>query len=221
LTIKKYIVAKKAFSLKYFFYRLSRPILKINYWLYTRSHPNRPWLSPESIKYLEERLTKDMIGLEYGSGRSTVFFANKLKKLISIEHHTEWYEKVAKLITKNELDNVEYLLIPEQHTDDENEDIELETRLLKFDGTEARDEFNNYSSKVNEYPDEYFDFVLIDGRARVKCGLNAITKLKKDGIFVLDNSERPRYLPLHTALESWPRVETTTGLTNTTIWIKP
>ena len=221
MTINKYIVAKKAFSLEYFFYRVSRPILKVNYWLYTLSHPNRPWLSPESIKYLEERLTKKMIGLEYGSGRSTVFFANKLKKLISIEHHAEWHKKVENLLTKSNLSNVEYLLIPEQTTGNDNEDIELETKLLKFDGTEARDEFNNYDNKVNEYPDEYFDFVLIDGRARVKCGLNAINKLKKDGIFVLDNSERPRYLPLHTTLESWPKVETTTGLTNTTIWIKP
>ena len=124
-------------------------------------------------------------------------------------------------LTESNLSNVEYLLIPEQTTGKDNDDIVLDTKLPKFDGTEARDEFSNYYNKVNEYEDEYFDFVLIDGRARVKCGLNAINKLKKDGIFVLDNSERPRYLPLHIMLESWPKVETTTGLTNTTIWIKP
>ena len=162
-----------------------------------------------------------MTGLEYGSGRSTVFFANKLKKLVSIEHHTAWYEKVEKLLKARNLSNVEYLLIPEQHISDGGEEMDLDTWLNKMDGSEPRNEFLNYYEKVNEYPDDYFDFILIDGRARVKCGLNALTKLKNGGIFVLDNSERPRYLPLHTALESWPKVETTTGLTNTTIWIKP
>ena len=198
-----------------------RPILKINYWLYTKTHPNRPWLSPESIKYLEKYLTNSMTGLEYGSGRSTVFFASKLNKLVSIEHHTAWHEKVEKLLAVRKFSNVDYLLIPEQDVSAANEEIDLETSLITLDGSEDRHEFSNYYNKVNEFTDDYFDFVLIDGRARVKCGLNAIKKLKNGGIFVLDNSERPRYLPLRAALNSWPKVETTTGLTNTTIWIKP
>ena len=196
-------------------------MLKTNYWFYTKTHPNRPWLTPQSIEFLEERLTKEMIGLEYGSGRSTVFFAKKLKKLISIEHNEEWHKKVEKLLAERSLSNVDYLLIPEQHTSNGNEDLDLETELNKLDGSEPRNEFFNYYNKVNDYTDEYFDFVLIDGRARVKCGLIAVKKLKNGGIFVLDNSERARYLPLHTALNFWPKVETTTGLTNTTIWIKP
>ena len=218
--VKSLFLASKSFSSAYIRYRVLRPILKGYYKLFNLFNPGKPWTTPASIIFFDKVLNKQMIGLEYGSGRSTVFFAKKLNKLISIEHHAEWHKKVENLLTESNLSNVEYLLIPEQATGNDNEDIELETQLLKFDGTEARDEFSNYYNKVNEYPDEYFDFVLIDGRARVKCGLNAINKLKKDGIFVLDNSERPRYLPLHKMLESWPKVETTTGLTNTTIWIK-
>jgi hypothetical protein len=90
-----------------------------------------------------------------------------------------------------------------------------------MDGSESRMDYYNYYSKVNEYPDEYFDFVLIDGRARVNCGKNAIDKLKSGGIFILDNSERQRYRPLHELLIKWPSIYTTTGLTDTTIWIKP
>lgn len=221
MTINKYIVAKKAFSIEYISYRVLRPILKVIYWLYTKTHPNRPWLSPASIKFIDERLTNEMTGLEYGSGRSTVFFANRLKKLVSIEHHAAWYKKVEKLLTANNLGNVEYLLIPEQIASDDDVKIDLETKLKNLDGSETRNEFFNYYDKVNEYPDDYFDFVLIDGRARVNCGRNALKKINKGGIFVLDNSERARYQPLHSALISWPKVETTTGLTNTTIWIKP
>lgn len=221
MIINTYIVAKRAFSLKYITYRVLRPILKLNNWLYTKSHLNHPWLSPASIKFIDDRLTKEMTGLEYGSGRSTVFFAKKLKNLVSIEHHAAWHQKVEKLLAENNLANVEYLLIPEQDDSETNEEVDLETRLIALEGSEERREFSDYYSKVNDYADDYFDFVLIDGRARVKCGTNAMKKLKSGGIFVLDNSERSRYLPLHSALSTWPKVETTTGLTNTTIWIKP
>ena len=93
--------------------------------------------------------------------------------------------------------------------------------LNEFDGYESKKNYLNYYNKVNEYPDDYFDFVLIDGRARVRCGLNAIKKLKSGGIFVLDNSERSRYKHLFVELENWPNTNTTNGFMNTTIWIKP
>ncbi len=217
--IKKNIVVPKAFNYKYIRYRVLRPILKGYYKLFNLFYPNRPWTTPASILFFDKVITKEMIGLEYGSGRSTMYFANKLKKLVSIEHYAGWYKKVEQQLKDNSISNVEYLLIPKQDTPDRIEDID--TELNKLNGDEPRNDFYNYYSKVNEYTDGYFDFVLIDGRARTKCGLNAIDKLKSGGIFVLDNSERSRYKPLHNALAQWPKVETTSGLTNTTIWIKP
>jgi hypothetical protein len=218
--IKSLVLAPKSFNYAYIRYRILRPLLKGYYKIFNLFHPHSPWTTPASILFFSKVLTKEMTGLEYGSGRSTVFFAKKLKNLVSIEHHTDWYEKVKLLLAEKELNNVEYLLIPEQQQAAVNKDLDLETELKKLDGTEPRQEFYDYYERVNNYADDYFDFVLIDGRARVKCGLNAMNKLKNGGIFVLDNSERPRYRPLHSALATWPKVETTTGLTNTTIWIK-
>jgi len=51
-------------------------------------------------------------------------------------------------------------------------------------------------------------------------GENSAKKLE-EGRFILIDSERPRYKPLHMAFANWPKVETTTGPANTTIWIKP
>ena len=51
--------------------------------------------------------------------------------------------------------------------------------------------------------------------------MRAVVKLKRGGIFILDNSERLRYEPVHRKLRSWKQVFTTTGLTDTTIWFKP
>ncbi len=217
--IKKNIVAPKAPTYKYIKFRVLRPLLKGYYKVFNLFYPNRPWTTPASILFFDKVLTKEMIGLEYGSGRSTMYFAGKLKKLVSIEHYKGWCKKVEQQLKENKITNVEYHLILKQDTPDKIEDIDVE--LNKLNGYEPRNDFYNYYVKVDEYEDGYFDFVLIDGRARVKCGLNAINKLKSGGIFVLDNSERPRYSPLHKALAAWPKVETTSGLTNTTIWIKP
>lgn len=217
--IKRNIVAPKSSNYKYIRYRVLRPLLKGYYKLFNLFYPDRPWTTPVSILFFDKALNKEMVGLEYGSGRSTMYFASKLKKLVSIEHYEGWYDKVKKQLEDNQIKNVEYHLILNQDTPDKTDNSDVE--LNKLVGGEDRNDFYNYYTKVNEYADEYFDFVLIDGRAREKCGLNAMSKLKSGGIFVLDNSERPRYAPLHKALETWPKVETTTGLTNTTIWIKP
>ncbi len=217
--IKNNIVAPKSKSYKYLKYRLLRPLLKGYYKLFNVFYPGRPWTTPASILFFDKVLTNDMVGLEYGSGRSTLYFASKLKKLVSIEHYEGWYNKVSRMIAQKQLSNVEYHLIPKQETAGALPDTEEALNTLK--GGEERPEFAHYYNKVLEYPDAYFDFVLIDGRVREKCGLNAIAKLKPGGIFVLDNSERPRYHLLHEALQHWPKVVTTTGLTNTTIWIKP
>ena len=163
-----------------------------------------------------------MTGLEYGSGRSTLFFARRLKKLVSIEHHEGWHNKVSQILKDKKVDNVEYLLIPEDGKSAEDiSEAELHKQLNQLTGDEPREEYFSYYSRVESYPDDYFDFILIDGRARVQCGLRAMKKIKPGGIFVLDNSERERYHPLHEALRDWPHLFTTNGITDTVLWIRP
>ncbi len=220
LFIKKLYLADKSFSYKYIRYRILRPVLKLYYKIFKTLHPNTPWTTPASIIFFKKYLTREMIGLEYGSGQSTIFFAKRLKELVSIEHNPVWYEKVKQKLAESAINNVDYFLIPENNPQNLSREA-FGQYLDSLSGHEERPEFATYYNKVKDYPDNYFDFVLIDGRARVKCGLNAINKLKPGGIFVLDNSERPRYQPVHQALQSWPKVETTTGLTNTTFWFKP
>lgn len=50
-----------------------------------------------------------------------------------------------------------------------------------------------YNHVYDEFPDEFFDFILVDGRDRVKCVESAHKKIKPNGILILDNSERERY----------------------------
>ena len=217
--IKKNYVIPRSSSLSYLSYRIKRPFLKVYYKLFNLLKPGRPWTTPASILIFEKVLNENMVGLEYGSGRSTLFFSKHLGKLVSIEHYAEWYKKVNKILEEENINNVDYLYIPknsEEDIDDNSNEFHN-----KFTGNEERPEYADYANKVLDYDDNYFDFVLIDGRSRVNCGLNAMAKLKPGGMFVLDNSERKRYQRLHEALKNWPKIETTTGLTNTTIWFKP
>ena len=204
----------------YWQYRLLRPFLKMRYNNYQKTHPHEPWLCPDAIKALKQLLPGSKSGLEYGSGRSTGFFAPFFEKYVSIEHEESWYEQVKAQLA--DLPQVEYHLIkaekevPQQHLSSEAQ------IFFSEDDYPVPDQlFKTYSQFVNRFEDDSFDFILIDGRARKTCALNAIPKLKAGGLLVLDNSERLRYKSVHEALVDWPKIETTTGLTNTTIWRKP
>ncbi|WP_166959999.1 hypothetical protein [Yeosuana marina] len=219
LLVNNYYPTSKSNKAKYAFYQIMTPFVKAHYKLFNFLYPQRPWTSPASIIFFDRVLKDDMVGLEYGSGRSTLYFSKRIKKLVSIEHNEEWYKLVQNRLKENNIENVDYFLFPKEHVDYNKDDLDI--YLNEHDEQESKKTFEKYYNKVNDYPDGFFDFVIIDGRARVRSGLNSIDKLKSGGIFVLDNSERERYNPLHEALESWLMVKTTNGITNTTIWVKP
>ena len=45
--------------------------------------------------------------LEWGSGTSTLYFSKIVKQFVSIEHNTEWYNRISSQIA----DNVEYYYV--------------------------------------------------------------------------------------------------------------
>jgi hypothetical protein len=223
LFIKANVVSPKGKPLAYLRYRVLRPLLKGYYKAFKLLHPGTPWTSPAAVLFFERVLNKDMTGFEYGSGLSTVFFARKLKHLVSVEHHEAWHRHVQSLFEKENIRNVDYHLIP-PNTQAENPAPEgggLASPVSPADPLQGAHPYTDYARFISKYPDAHFDFILIDGRARVACSIQAIPKLKPGGIFVLDNSEREKYAPVHQLLAAWPSVNTTTGLTDTTFWFKP
>lgn len=58
-----------------------------------------PWMSPGSIEFLKEALgpgTKPMHGFEWGSGSSTVWYAQRLLSIATVEHDPAWAAKLPK-----------------------------------------------------------------------------------------------------------------------------
>lgn len=122
-----------------------------------------PWYTYSAIDFLKGRVNESMAIYEFGSGNSTIWWANHVNKVISCEHDKQWFARL-----KNKVpDNVEY-----RH-------VELSTN-------------GDYSKSITKYKSE-FDVVVIDGRDRVNCAINSIAALKSTGVIVWDNSDREKY----------------------------
>jgi len=140
-----------------------------------------PWMNLEIIDWLKSNLTKDMKLFEWGAGGSTIFYANLVEKVVSVEYDKSYFDSVEKQIIKKE--NVELILAPPQKSGT------LKSFYPKYVGSY----FDNYVQTIDRYPDRYFDVIVVDGRQRNACFRNALKKLKQEGIIVFDNFDREIY----------------------------
>lgn len=147
---------------------------------YERNNPNSPWLTHFMVDLLDTWLCSTDVGLEFGSGRSTIWFAKRVKHLISVEHDPEWYAKVNKQL----------------HMLGEPISERVDYRLLQVE--KAKPETSEYVKVFEEIKNESLDFCLVDGMARDYCALASIDKLKSGGILIIDNinwywTQEPKY----------------------------
>lgn len=140
-----------------------------------------PWLTQKSRQFLEEYLeTLDNPKiLEFGSGGSTIWFSQRTSNLISYEHSPHYFKIVKDYIKDHGYNQVDI-------------------RYRK----------PPYFQEIANFPDNYFDLVLVDARDRLECCLFSLSKLKPGGILMLDNSERPELQELFVKLKNWPSITT-------------
>jgi hypothetical protein len=208
----KYLKNKKHWTFRYFYNRTLQLIFE------TRN-PILPWLTPQSIKILNELIKPSDIGYEFGSGRSTIWLSSKLFKLVSIEDNKSWFDKILEIITKNNITNIDYY-----HKESKS--------INEIDSP--------YYKALDNIKDNTIDFILIDGSLRSSLALISCVKLKPGGILVLDNANL--YLPHETyspsslgkngtplgnwktfyelANKSFRTIWTTNGIWDTAIFIK-
>jgi SAM-dependent methyltransferase len=123
-----------------------------------------PWMTYPFIDFISARLRPDMEIFEYGSGNSTLWFADRVKRVDAIEHDEKWYKIMKQKISNN---------------------VNLYFIKLDYDG-----EYSRFPLNLNKK----YDIIIIDGRDRVNCIKISIKCLKPEGVIVLDDSERPQYL---------------------------
>ena len=153
-----------------------------------------PYVTFRAREWLEIHLTQDMSLFEYGSGGSTIFFANRVKNVVSVEHNTVWYNRVRNSLSEEGISNCQLILCePEKYSSVPHElfssPIPYSTKRGKY-----RDmNFEKYVRAIDVYPDASFDFISVDGRARMACIAHALGKIRSGGYLMLDNSEREHY----------------------------
>lgn len=69
-----------------------------------------PWFSYSSIDFLDSWLEPHMTVFEWGSGGSTLFFARRVKQVVSVEHDPVWHERLGDRLRTADIDNVTLLL---------------------------------------------------------------------------------------------------------------
>jgi len=190
--------------------------------LYEKMNPEKPWLTSQMTDILEGWLKPTDIGLEWGSGRSTLWFAKRVAHLTSIEDNPLWYEKVRKMLaSENMMQKVDY-------------------KLLKTLENNTPD--SDYVKAIDSFPDNSLDFCLVDGTERDFCALACIPKIKPGGIIVIDNIEQyfPRTIKSYIAndreikdgfsseyfekfgeaVSNWRCIWTSNGIWDTALWVK-
>lgn len=172
---------------------------------YEANNPDLPMLARDVLPFLEERLDDSQVGLEWGSGGSTTWFAERCKSLVSIEDISAWHARVEQKLKEGAHENVDLRL------------VSLD-RSGKSPGLEG---FPNYVLEANRFENESFDFCLIDGRYRQACVLMALPKIKPGGLLIVDDSNGMAQSEWGVE-KDWPVVlEASTGLKKTTVWRRP
>lgn len=190
-------------------------INKLSLMLFEANNPNLPWLTKDAIRILSSLIKDQDIALEFGSGRSTIWFAKKIKFLTSIEHDHVWYKKIMKDLQHNNLmDRVSYNFMSDRE---------------------------QYLSILNKFENNSVDFALIDGIFRDEISVRIVPKIKNNGFLIVDNINR--YMPMASTIspdsrklgdgfenanwhefneqvKTWRFIWTSNGVTDTGIWIK-
>lgn len=150
-------------------------------------------MAPEEIQVIEECLLEvarefgPISCLEWGAGGSTLHFASlvaskhQLCHWLAIEYNAKWYEKVCEATSHIRGVDVKLFDVGNPH---------LRQRYTNMD------EYVTYPATLGRK----WDFILVDGRKRRRCLLEAQQLLRPNGIVVLHDADREYY---HCALDGF------------------
>lgn len=162
-----------------------------------------PWITFEAGAFLRSVVTSGALVFEYGTGGSTVFYAKRAKRVISVEHDVAWFNRVRDVLTEEGVNNCDCLLIPPDPTTQSHGSPDDPESYWSDSESYSGYSFYRYVSSIDQFPNEFFDFVAIDGRARPSCMDHAWHKVKSGGYLMLDNSERFHYQRAKDLLSNW------------------
>ena len=178
-----------------------------------------PWLTFSAIHYLDSYLNPQMKIFEYGGGGSSLYFLERSGEVVSVEHHPEWFAALNKNMGGENAAKWKGNLVEPDAQSPVGKQIGNPDDYYSSDPTFSEQTFRTYASFIDRFPDEYFDVVLIDGRARPSCLSHSLSKVRRNGLLILDNAERDYYLNWVTSqLDNYTLVQDWFGPTPYSQW---
>jgi hypothetical protein len=160
-----------------------------------------PWMPFAAIRFIETLLTQDTKIFEYGAGGSSLFFASRVQKVVSVEHDADWARRVSAVAQDRMLTNLEVMHVaPQADAGARERDPADLNSYASTDISFREHSFRNYAASIDRFPTGFFQLIVIDGRARPSCGGHAMPKVGSGGWLILDNAERNEYRRIHEAL---------------------
>jgi predicted O-methyltransferase YrrM len=148
-----------------------------------------PWWTYGAIDDVDEWLAaraRPIRAFEWGSGASTMWLADRVDRIDSVEHHRGFGEMIRSELEQGSwrADHVRLHIV---------EPIASETPEIgsRKEGA-GRLDFAAYVRHIDLVGGD-FDLIVIDGRAREACLTAALRHVAPDGILVFDNTLRRRY----------------------------
>ena len=155
-----------------------------------------------AIKICLDLFKQPINTLEWGSGNSTSFFSSFLPQgssWLALEHNFDWYQEVKAGIAQHRSTGAKVFYMPPDKPFDNLSDGDFDT-------------FRNYVESPARWGNCY-DFILVDGRARVECMTAGWELLKENGVMVLHDAQREQYAKGIPGDCSWIRI------VNPNVWV--
>ncbi len=150
--------------------------------------------------------------LEWGSGKSTAWLAQRFASVVSVEHSESWARETWRDINQQSPPVAVELKLVEPGTWTDHRPASF-----GFGGLEL-------TAYVTAPPVRPYSMVCVDGRARVACLDHVLANglVAPGGVLVLDNSERARYAEAIERVDAtgWTR-EDFEDKWRTTLWVRP
>ncbi len=154
-----------------------------------------PWIAWKAIDYLERCDFREKVVYEYGGGGSTIYFAQRGAKVITIETHPQWTELILDEVRKQKLED--------------------KVTLVSFDIIDEDSKRQYLDHILTAGP---WDIALIDGDdsaysgrvkfplTRMECVPNVLATMHPGCMVLVDDSWRSGYLSARQSFSAAKRI---------------
>ncbi len=161
-----------------------------------------PWITYPALKMLARIVKSEHRVFEYGAGNSSLWWSSRVAEIVTVEHDEDWHREILERSgPQNSLLHVPIdapiaptagaALKPFFDSGIDEEPGPDPAQNLR--AGRLSEPFSAFAATLLDYPEGYFDIVVVDGMARVLTAWLAARRVNPDGFIVFDNSDRDFY----------------------------